>query len=184
MALDHYQSQSPAKRTPTLQDHPNANDVLVSFLRIRRPTIAAAGPTPTAVCFGCLLAIALALGCNRSGLNLAYVEGVVTFDGAPVADAGVMFMPVDSTLGLPATGVTDSEGRFTLTTANRPGAVIGEHRVAISKSEAIVVPQRRGLPLYTTKDHIPAKYGSVETSGLTASVKDDDNNIPFQLSSK
>jgi hypothetical protein len=138
----------------------------------------------TAVCFCCLAAIALAAGCNRSGLNLAYVEGVVTLDGAPVADAGVMFMPVDSMLGPPATGVTDSEGRFTLTTANRPGAVIGEHRVAISKSEAIVVPQRRGLPLYETKDHIPAKYGIVETSGLTASVKDDDNNIPFQLSSK
>jgi len=131
-----------------------------------------------------LLAAAVISGCDRSGLDLADVEGVVTLDGAPVKEAGVMFMPVDSSLGPPATGVTDGEGKFTLTTANQPGAVIGEHRVAISKSEAVVIPQRRGLPLYKTKDYIPAKYGSVETSGLTATVEDDDNSVPFQLSSK
>jgi hypothetical protein len=134
-----------------------------------------------------LLACAVALaaaGCHRSGLNLADVEGVVTLDGAPVGEAAVMFMPVDSKLGPSASGVTDDQGRFTLTTANREGAVIGEHRVAISKSEVTVVPQRRGLPIYRTKELIPPKYGMADSSGLIANVVDDENNFKFELSSK
>jgi hypothetical protein len=134
-------------------------------------------------CAACVLAVLLA-GCNRGGLNLAPAEGVVTLDGEPVADAGVMFTPVDPKLGPPASGATDAEGRFTLITANRPGAIIGEHRVAISKSDVLAIPQRRGLPLYKTKDLVPPKYGSAETSGLTATVADDDNDFKFDLSSK
>jgi hypothetical protein len=76
---------------------------------------------------------------------------------------------------------TDAEGRFSLTTANQPGAVIGEHRVSISKVETIAIPQRRGFPLYQHKSHIPAKYADVSTSELSASVVDDDNHFEFKL---
>jgi hypothetical protein len=124
-----------------------------------------------------------AVGCRRDGLELAPVEGVVLLDGSPVADAGVTFAPVDGKLGPPAFAATDEEGRFTLVTANRPGAVIGEHRVAISKTESIAIPQSRGFPIYRTNDLVPAKYGSVETSGLTRKVEDDDNEFKFELTS-
>jgi hypothetical protein len=117
-------------------------------------------------------------------MDLAPVEGIVTLDGAPVSEAGLIFMPTDSTLGPPASGATDADGKFTLTTANQPGAVIGEHRVAIAKTEVTAIPQRRGLPLYKTKEVVPAKYASVDTSGLTAVVEDDDNAVKFELSSK
>jgi hypothetical protein len=76
---------------------------------------------------------------------------------------------------------TDAEGRFSLTTANQRGALIGEHRVSISKVETITIPQRQGFPLYQHKSHIPAKYGDVTTSGLSASVIDDDNHFEFKL---
>jgi hypothetical protein len=125
-----------------------------------------------------LVLLALIAGCNRSGLDLAPVEGIVTYNGAPVADAGVMFAPAQ---GPSAMATTDTEGKFTLTTANHPGALIGEHRVSISKVETIAIPQQRGFPLYQHKHEIPEKYADVSTSELTASVVDDDNHIEFDL---
>jgi hypothetical protein len=117
-------------------------------------------------------------GCNRSGLDLAPVEGVVTFNGSPVAEAGIMFAPQQ---GPTAMATTDAEGKFTLTTANHEGALIGPHRVSISKVETIAIPQPRGFPLYQHKSHIPEKYADLSTSELTADVQDDDNHFTFDL---
>jgi hypothetical protein len=122
--------------------------------------------------------LAAIAGCNPSGLDLAPVEGVVTYNGAPVSNAGVMFLPEQ---GAMAIGVTDAEGEFTLTTANHPGALIGPHRVSISKDETTAIPQKRGFPLYKTKSYIPPKYSDPALSGLTADVKDDDNYFDFKL---
>jgi hypothetical protein len=130
-----------------------------------------------------LLLVATVAGCGGSGLDLAPVAGVVTLDGQPVSEAGIMFQPVNSSMGPPAYGATDENGRFELITVNQPGAAIGEHRVAISKTESIAIPQRRGLPIYKTKEHIPSKYGNYETSGLTITVEDDDNSFKFDLTS-
>jgi hypothetical protein len=130
-----------------------------------------------------LLLLIAATGCSDSGLHLAPVAGVVTLDGKPVSEAGIMFQPADASIGPPAYGATDENGRFELITANQPGAAIGEHRVAISKTESIAIPQQRGLPIYKTKEHIPPKYGNYETSGLTVTVEDDDNLLKFDLTS-
>jgi hypothetical protein len=128
-----------------------------------------------------MLLLFIMVGCDRGGLNLAPVEGIVTYNGAPLADAGVLFSPNEPQMGPPASGTTDAEGKFTLVTVNREGAAVGPHRVAISKDETVVIPQQRGLPIYRTKRHIPAKYGDLETSGLTAIVEDDDNQVKFEL---
>jgi hypothetical protein len=128
---------------------------------------------------GLAAALLLLAGCNRSGLNLAPVEGVVTFKGAPVEKAGVLFKPSSGPIAI---GTTDSEGRFTLTTANKDGALIGDHRVSISKTEQLA-PQFPGerFPRYETKYLIPQKYASPETSGLTATVKSGKNPVEFKL---
>ena len=142
------------------------------------------GPATRTISRCMWLALLLAAGCDDSGLNLAPAVGVVTLDGAPVAEAGVMFVPNDSRLGPPATGVTDADGWFSLLTANRIGALVGDHRVVISKDEVITIPQRYGFPIYRTRYLLPPKYGSVDTSGLTATVIDDDNEYEFKLSAK
>ena len=118
-------------------------------------------------------------GCNRSGLNLAPVEGVVTYKGAPLDQAGVLFKPPTGPM---AFGTTDSQGHFTLSTANHSGALIGEHRVAISKTQTLA-PQVAGehFPRYQTKYLIPQKYGSPESSELTATVNSGKNNLDFKL---
>jgi hypothetical protein len=84
-------------------------------------------------------------------------------------------------------GTTDAEGKFTLMTANHSGAIIGEHKVGISKSEttATQVAGER-LPRYVTKSFIPEKYGSPATSALTATVSKSksDNHFKFELTGK
>ena len=109
-------------------------------------------------------------------------EGVVTYQGAPLVDAGVLFKPAH---GPSAMGVTDAQGRFTLTTANFDGALIGEHQVSITKAETIM-KQVVGnpFPVYQIKPLIPKKYFSFSTSQLKATVADDDNEFKFDLTAK
>jgi hypothetical protein len=135
----------------------------------------------TALCC-CLLAALLATGCNGSGLNLAPVEGIVTLDGQPVADAGVLFVPSDPKQGPPAMGVTDATGAFSLRTVNDDGAVVGDYRVSISKSEQSLQPVAGSRALrHIVKRHVPEKYEAVESSGLTATVAEDENHFEFPL---
>ncbi len=69
-----------------------------------------------------LCAILIA-GCSGgSTLRTESVEGVVTLDGQPVAEATVMFVPVTEGQGLSATGMTDAKGVYRLTAANKGGA--------------------------------------------------------------
>jgi hypothetical protein len=129
--------------------------------------------------FAVLAGVLILNGCNRSGLNLADVSGVVTYNGKAVEKAGVIFMPES---GQPAMGTTDAEGKFTLATANHPGALVGNHRVGITKSETIVTqnPGER-LPTYNNKYLIPSKYSSPATSELTAVVSEDDDENHFKF---
>ena len=131
-----------------------------------------------------LVALVAASGCNKSGLNLAYVEGVVTYNGQPVEHAGVLFKPATGPF---ATGTTDAEGKFTLTTANNPGALIGEHTVGISKSKTTPMQMKdEALPRYKVEYFVPQKYASPVTSNLkaTVSTKKSENHFTFDLTGK
>ena len=83
----------------------------------------------------CAATCLLLSGC---GTKLHEVSGVVTLDGQPVAEAGVMFQP---TAGGPvASGTTDAAGKFTLQCANKPGLIAGEYLVTISKVRITCTP--------------------------------------------
>lgn len=157
---------------------------VIAFL-FRRPSI-------VVVLLACLSG-----GCGRGGPELATVHGVVTFQGKPLADAAVMFVP--KTNGRPATGTTDSQGGFVLTTfRDGDGASVGEHGVIVTKvppqsaasapknNEAgangrvdFVAQSRRAT--FAPKSLIPAKYGQCETSDLSAKVVSGDNRFVFDL---
>jgi hypothetical protein len=74
-------------------------------------------------------------GCGGRGPTP--VQGVVRLEGTPVAGATVLFMPDGQPRGRPASGFTQSDGTFQLTTY-RPddGALPGTYRVVIQKTEA------------------------------------------------
>jgi hypothetical protein len=150
-----------------------------------------------------LASVVLILGGGCSGSKLppnarptAPVKVTVTYKGAPVADAIVTFICQEGEPKANANGKTDAQGVAKMKTyIEGDGAVIGPHKVLITKMEAsssgtvadqsskdYVPPAGGGSPLPTTKDLVPAKYGMMGQSGLTADVqKKPLNEFSFEL---
>lgn len=123
------------------------------------------------------------LGCGSSDRpELGDVHGTVTMDGAPLANAQVVFSPEG---GRPSTGVTDAAGKYTLTyIRDIKGAKVGNHSVRIESvpaapSDPEAATKEAPIPF---KETIPAKYNAKST--LTAEVKPGENTIDFPLESK
>jgi hypothetical protein len=84
-----------------------------------------------------VLSLLCCAGCGER-LPVAPVSGRITFEGRPLAGAGITTQPMarDSrNPGAGSFGLTDDQGRFELELVKpaRKGAIIGEHRVMISK---------------------------------------------------
>ena len=144
-------------------------------------------PRGSGIPLGLLGLMTCVLGCGESGPRLATVTGQVLFDGKPVADAGVLFVP--TTPGPAASASTDSEGKFRLMTGSREGALVAGHRVVISKTETRgVSTDSEGLSGAVVDggwlfvEHLPPRYNDPKTSGLTADVvADSENSFTFEL---
>lgn len=151
--------------------------------------------------------LAMVVGCGSSGLPKTYkVSGTVKQSGKPVDGALVTFLP--SAAGAkPAVGSTNAKGEFKLSTFGpSDGAVAGDYKVTITKtatppanaapalqpgvlasgdlSDSYVPPSAsegsRGSR--ANKNLLPAKYASDATSGLIATVAENDkNNFDFEL---
>src|SRR3954466_2456454 len=138
--------------------------------------------------------VPLTLGCGGSALpegakKTAKVTVTVTYKGAPVEGASVTFVNTD---GPPsANGRTDAQGKARLKTyVDGDGATLGTHKVMIEKSESVGGQSLStddpkydpNAPPPTVKYHIPQKFSSIATSGLTAEVKDGSpNEFTFEL---
>ena len=134
-------------------------------------------------------------GCSSKGPATVPTTGTVLYNGKAVEGASVTFMIKDSANG--ATGVTDAQGKFTLSTMGKGGAVAGLHMVGITKIEATTATSEadeqkmRSDPTSLTKmmqntkppkSELPAKYASPQTSGLTATVDaSKTNDFTFEL---
>ena len=133
------------------------------------------------------LIMALVMGCSDAGPQLAPVTGRVFLDGEAVADAGVLFTPTHK--GPSASASTNAEGWFRLQTGSADGALVGNHRVVISKAETHgISADAEGLSGAVSDggwqfiEHLPARYSRPNTSGLTADVvANTENEITFEL---
>jgi hypothetical protein len=121
------------------------------------------------------------------------VHGTVGYQGKPVAGAAIGFSTEDGKPG--ASAISNEKGEFTLTTfAAGDGAVVGNHKVTVSKYETTgedlsysdpsspnygkdIPPEARG----ETKNLLPEKYASFQTSDLIVQVKEGNNEIPLDL---
>lgn len=120
------------------------------------------------------------LGADRT----ANVEGVVTLDGMPVANATVTFVPVDMKQGRPATGITDEDGTFSLkvtawgNAATEPtaGVLPGDYYVGVVESASPEKSKQRTV--------VPKKYNDPRKSGLKVTVKKGSNKIDIHLASE
>jgi hypothetical protein len=85
------------------------------------------------------LVVALTVGCDRN-LSVAPVSGVIIWEGKPLAGASITTQPIaqagSQNPGPGSFGHTDEQGRFELELVKPTvkGAIIGEHRVMISRA--------------------------------------------------
>ena len=130
------------------------------------------------------------VGCNPRPAGrpaTAPVTGVVRFDGEAVAGATVSFQADGG--GRSATGITDAQGRYQLSTfARGDGAVPGSYKVIVMKysmpddtsgGQGEYVPPQGPAP--PPKHLLPEKYAAAKTSGLDATVADGPNTLDFDL---
>ena len=149
-----------------------------------------------ATCY--LLLILISAGCSGDS-RVAGVSGTVSLDGEPVGNAAVAFVPVDG--GRPAFGITDTSGKYELTTfAAGDGALIGSHVVTItpaedpepaaddasdSEDESLnsVVAEFKPKKRPKRRSRIPDLYADQDTSGLSFEVRRGEANVAdFSLS--
>lgn len=117
-------------------------------------------------------------------------SGTVTYRGKPLEGATVVFHPLGGVAESrrAAAGVTDSAGRFVMTTLKpRDGVAAGGYQVTVEKTTAVVPgavstpPDGFGaFPLgadpSAAKPLIPEKYFSPKTSGLSAEITSSGRN--------
>ena len=107
-------------------------------------------------------------------------KGTVTVDGKPMPRLSVAFIPASGKL---ATGETDEQGNFTLTT-NQPGdgAMVGSYSVAINQIQE-VSEAMPGMDGYKPPAPPPfaRKYTDAKTSGLNATVDADPSKNDFKF---
>jgi hypothetical protein len=136
----------------------------------------------------------IAAGCG-GGVQVVPVSGTVYLDGKPKAGLHVTFQPLGSKAtpnpGRGSHGITDADGKYTLTyDGTRPGAVVGEHKVAICtvlEGEGENVDPETGsadgTPVKGGQEIIPVKYN--DRTILTFDVpRGGTDKANFELSSK
>jgi hypothetical protein len=130
---------------------------------------------------GLALVVLWASGCGGADKPVP-VEGIVLLDGKPVDGATVTFVP-DGGRGRPASGITDSEGHFQLTTQDQDGAVPGNYRVVVRKTPGLArqpPPVISGDP-QSIKAHYKNRLSRKSTKSLLPAHYGDESRTPFRL---
>ena len=125
----------------------------------------------------------LLAGCGGSSEDLAPVQGTVTLDGQPLADALVEFElePGDNvyqrTSGSSSRGKTDANGRYTLKyTHEQEGALVGKHVVRITTRSTTIDATGKEV---SVPERLPPRFNL--RSELTAEVEPGSNEVNFPL---
>ena len=145
-------------------------------------------------CLLVLMSLVFLSGCTKSDGNV-YVTGTVLLDDLPLAEAQVVFSPVNDSAGEGATGRTDEQGNFVLTTTtgkDGSGTKPGKYNVAVTKKNVehtgrmIVRDGQDPVEDVIITDALPRVYGSPMTSPLPETIvssNKDENVFKFELKS-
>jgi hypothetical protein len=148
---------------------------------------------------GMMLTMAFASGCGgKDRLPVAPVQGRVIYQGQGVPNATVVFFPVGDAAErvgkMRPFADTDGEGRFTLKTyVAGDGVPPGDYQVCVvilaggdrrggERKDASDDDEASATPRPNVLLSIRKKYASVETSGITLTIHEGENNLdPFVL---
>lgn len=118
-------------------------------------------------------------GCG--GANSAALHGTVTFDGAPVTNGSIVFLPPSGEGSKAAAAI--EEGKYTIPAD--AGLLPGNYRVEVTwqKPTGRKIPSADpGMTMDETKEAIPAKFNVNST--LTADIAAGDVEKDFALTTK
>ena len=119
-----------------------------------------------------LLLLGTISGCGGSGSKrkLVQVSGTVTFEGKPLTSGTITFV-AEGPSPVNAAGEISKSGTYTLST-ERPGdgASPGTYKIRIESWASPPKMDETGVD--PGKSAVPEKYNRIETSGLTATVKE------------
>jgi len=130
---------------------------------------------------------AVGLGCSRPAARIKCypVKGRVFYKGKPLADVMVLFYPQERSSSPSASGVTDEEGLFTLSTYDTDdGAPAGRYDVGIGRESGAFRRQKGGLRKGKSADPDPlqGRFENPRKSKLSAQVEEKNNNeLEFNL---
>src|SRR5436305_12776964 len=131
-----------------------------------------------------LLVVVWLLGCSRGGPQVVPIDGVVTYNGEPVPNVRIYFIPTD---GRPSWAVSDGSGHFSLDyDGQQRGAKVGTHTVTVQDAGADIDPTAAmsGAPRpkpSPERAKLLAKYANREISPLKVEVKKADRNFQLKL---
>ena len=152
----------------------------------------------------CSVFFSALLGCGRSDqLALAPVTGKVTLDGQTVNEGTILFRPDSGRAGRAKieNGVIVEASTYGI----NDGIVLGTHRIAVQpipevERAAKLIAQappatgenKTSSPSYVQNlgevraeaAQIPTKYQDVDRSGLTFEIKENENELTLELTSK
>jgi hypothetical protein len=137
------------------------------------------------------------VGCNADKVPVSPVTGEVIYNGKPVENALISFVP-QSQNNRGASGQSEHDGSFVLLTqgATKNGAMTGEYKIVVSKVVEIddsgnevkrkitstfdpnAAPEE---PMHPQKNLLPEKYSKEETTDLTATVEKKKNHFKLTL---
>jgi hypothetical protein len=136
----------------------------------------------------------IATGCwKRSPPPVVPVSGTVTIEGKPLPSALVTFYPTFEGFGgeIIAEGVSDGQGRYTLTCALGNGACIGRHKVTVANAPmpedardqtAAAHAKMRAFQQSLTNRPIGTRFGTLATTPLEVDVQADGGSYDLKLS--
>ena len=145
--------------------------------------------------------VAAVSGCSDSELQYehAKVHGKVSYQGKPLTFGTVLFMPVEPPKDgaiQPASGAINPDGTYELTSRSTPGAVVGDHKVAViaveggrlalapaAAKDGVQAPVAaiKGSKELQLKSAVPKKYSDPMSTPLTKKVVAGDNTIDIEL---
>ncbi|MES2791274.1 MAG: hypothetical protein V4719_16785 [Planctomycetota bacterium] len=138
----------------------------------------------------CLIVVCSLSGCGGGVKGRSGVQGTVKFDGQPIPEGVIAFIPIGTTVG-PSSGATIKNGKYSI--AAEQGPVLGTHRVEITASRTSGTKQVKGLgegtggpsgggSVTVLEMYIPAQYN--KKSKLEFVVKAGSSDANFDLTSK
>ncbi len=125
-----------------------------------------------------LLLCGTVAGCGKSGPARASVSGTVTFDGAPVEEGMIEFIPFPGVVG-PPVQIAIKDGKFS--SPKDSGPTVGKNNVQITamKKTGKKVKTIMGEESDEVVQYIPPQYNQL--TQLNTEITTGTNNVDFEL---